>query len=77
MTSAGDPQLRLRQFRWLDLRFLLQQRVHNRHADHGIPVVEPQPFILRRACCQPFVKRVHACIYRLRWRFLPQPHERV
>ena len=68
----SDAQLRLRQFQWLDLRFLLQQRVDVRHANHGILVVEPQPFVLR-AFCQPFVKRLHACIYRPRWRFFPRP----
>ena len=55
----SDAQLRLRQFQWLDLRLLLQQRVDVRHADHGILVVEPQPFVLH-ALCQPFVKRLHA-----------------
>ena len=35
---------RLRQFQWLDLRLLLQQRVNVRHSHHGILVVEPQPF---------------------------------
>ena len=40
----SDAQLRLRQFQWLDLRPLLQQRVDVRHADHGILVVEPQAF---------------------------------
>ena len=54
------------------LRLLLQQRVDVRHADHGILVVEPQPFVLR-AICQPFVKRLHACIYRHRRGFYPQP----
>jgi len=65
-------QLRLRQFQWLNLRLLLQQRVDVRHADHGILVVEPKSFVFR-AFCQPFVKRLHACIYRPRWRFFPQP----
>ena len=65
----SNAQLRLRQFQWLDLCLLLQQRVDVRHTDHGILVVEPQPFILH-AICQPFVKRLHACIYRPRWRFL-------
>ena len=51
----SDAQLRLRQFQWLDLRFLQQQRVHVRHADHGILVVEPQIFVFS-AFCQPLVK---------------------
>jgi len=60
-------QFRLRQFQWLDLRFRLKQRVDVRHANHGILVVRTQPLVFR-AFCQSFVKRLHACIYRPRWR---------
>ena len=56
-------------FNGLTFAFRLEQRIDVRHADHGTLVVEPKSFVFR-ALCQPFVKLLHACTYRPRWRML-------